>query len=322
MFEIISTVLWIMIVGNPSGSPVLENEYRQDQAMIIIDTQCEPQQCPILSKDPKVAKEALDKAISERDEETIRLGLKKAQLSFKKEITLAVRNAYFQSFVPDFIDLLEVIQAGDKHIEVKQAHQQELKEAVIAALVHFTGLRFQNGGSISNNDVENIIQESREWYRANGPEIQQALTAEMLERQQETPILSRNYNVAKWAYDKAVSEGDKSTIRKGLDGLSLLLKRNVVEAIAKFNDKSFVPDLIKALEENQSLMSGGSETQAEKQELNKEIISALKQLTGLDFLFLKDSSMIPCFDDCPSKDIERVLRESREWQTAQKNKHP
>lgn len=279
--------------------------------------QAEYQENLILSDDYNIAKKTLEKAVAERDEATLRLGLKKGSLSIKKDVIQAVRNAYFQTFVPDLIAVLEEIQTSEK---AETDEQKQIKRIIIPALMHLTGLRFQQQEEFSRDDTQKIIEESQQWYRANEAEIQQSLKAEMIERQKPNPILSKNYNVAKWALDKAVSENDKPTLRLGLNAFSLLIKRKVVQAIKQFDDKSFVPDLIEALDNNQGAMSGGSETEFMQRELNEEIISALKQLTGLEFSFLSDSSTIPCFSDCPSKDIQRVLKESREWWEANKKR--
>lgn len=313
MIDVMSALLWMTLAVNLGGTPTSQKETAQKQISMAMKTQTMLRENPILSEDYAIAGKALDKAVSERDEATLRLGLKEGSPSFKKEIVQAVRNAWYQSFVPDLIAALEKYQVSTGAKIENTSDEQELKKAIVSALMHLTGLRFPNTEELSESDVQKILEESREWYRTNETEIQQTLNAEMLERRQETPILSKIYNVAKSALDKAILEKDKSTIRLGLKRNSPSFRTIVVQAIRQLDDKSFVPDLIKALEDNQVLMSGGSETQAEQQELNKEIISTLKQLTGLDFPYLNDSSTIPCFSDCPSKDIERVLTDSREW---------
>lgn len=316
MFDLINALLWIALSTKLGDSPPRQKEIGQQ--VIVVKTETEYQQNPILCKDYVVAKRALDKAVSERDAATLRLGLKKGSPFFKKEIVLAVRNAWFQSFVPDLITVLEENQISTSANKGNISERNELKKAVVAALRHLTGLPFPIPDELSISDLGKILEESREWYRVNGPEIQQTVIAEMVERQQATPILSKNYNVAKWAFDKAVSENDTATIRLGLKRESLSFRTLVIQAIKKFDDKSFVLDLIKALQDNQVIMSGGSETQTEQQELNKEIIGAIRQLTGLEFPYITESSTVPCFSDCPSKDIERILMESRKWREEHK----
>jgi hypothetical protein len=313
MYDVISAILWLVLAANPGDSPAPQQQQQngQNQTIAAETTPAELQENPILSSDYAVARQALDKAIVERDEVTLRLGLKKSSAAFAKEIVQAVKNAYYQSFVPDLTTMLEELRAGDE--KGLTAEKREVEKAVVSALMHLTGLRFSVTENLSADEVRKTAEQSREWYAANEAEIQKSLKDEMLDRQQTTPILSNNYKVAKAAFDKAVAEKDKRTLRLGLQKNSLNLKLLIVQAIKQFDDKSFVPDLIKALEDNQSIMSGGSEIKAAQQELNKEIISDLKQLTGLQFPYLTDESTVPCFSDCPPKDIQKVLKDSREW---------
>ncbi|HMS40446.1 MAG TPA: hypothetical protein PKE69_09485 [Pyrinomonadaceae bacterium] len=312
MIDILTVLLWVALSANPSNSGTRNDSYKNQQ-ITTIETSSNYQQDAILSKDYSVAKNALDNAVLERDETTIRLGLKNNSLIFKKDVVQAIKQLYYQAFVPDLIKALEENQAIIDGGSEMRIMQNDLTKAIVSALKHLTGLTFPNTENLSQGDIQKILEESREWYQVNELQIMEIVKAERLERQQETPILSKNYSVAKLALNKAILEKDKSTILLGLNGFSLLIKRDAVQAIKQFNDKSFVPNLIKALDENQGVMSGGSETEAEQQELNKGIILALKQLTGLEFSYLTNSSTIPCFSDCPSKDILRVLKESREW---------
>lgn len=312
MLDILNALLWVALTAN-MGNSGTQNDTYKTQLITTVATPTNYQQDSILSKDYPIAKKVLDKAVLERDEATIRLGLKNNSLTFRKDVVQAVKQLYYQAFVPDLIKALEenqpVIDGGSE----TRIMQSDLTKAIVSALKHLTGLTFPNTENLTQGDIQKILEESRQWYRTNEQQIQESVKAEMLERQQKTSILSKNYNVAKLALNKAVLEKDKSTIRLGLKGFSLLIKRDAIQAIKQLDDKTFVPDLIKALDENQGVMSGGSETEAEQQELNKEIISALKQLTGLEFPYLTDSSTIPCFSDCPSKDIQRVVKESSEW---------
>lgn len=313
MFDLINAFLWTVLAVNLTSSPAAQDKTGLGNPCVF-NEKTESQENPILSIDYACAKRALDKAVSERDEATIRLGLKKGSLIIRKDVIRAVQNAYYQTFVRDLAAILEEIQVTETN------ESEDLKKTIVAALIHLTGLSFPLSDNRSKSEVQEIVKQSREWYRANETKIQEELEAEMLERRKETPILSKNYRVARWAFDKAISEKDKSTLRVGLKGFFLSIKRDTVKAVAQLDDKSFVPDLIQTLDENQVIMSGGSETQAEQEGLNKEIISSLKRLTGLEFSYLTDLSTVPCFADCPSKDIQRVLKESRGWcETNKKN---
>lgn len=129
---------------------------------------------------------------------------------------------------------------------------------------------------------------------------------------QDDNILSKDYSVAEKALNKAVLEKDKETIRLGLKSPIFSIKQKTAEAIAEIKDKTFVPSLIEALEKNQGVIAGGSEAEVMQQELNKAIVYALEQLTGLQLLFSENLS---------ADDIQRILNESREWwKTYQKEK--
>lgn len=132
---------------------------------------------------------------------------------------------------------------------------------------------------------------------------QEAMTLQTQNKQQ-NPIMSKDSTIARQALDKAILNKDKATIQLGLTKNSLIFKKDVVRAIEQLNDKSFVPDLIKSLEDNQVEMGGGTETKFLQKELDKAIVSALKKITELDFSANDRSS-----DD----NIQEVLRKSREW---------
>lgn len=236
----------------------------------------------------------------------------------KKATVSAVRNAYFQSFVPDIINLLEKNQhcLGGK---TNNTMCQEFNKLLVGSIRHLTGLNHSLGDVYSKNQIQQILEKSRQWYQQNEYKIQKDLSDEMLERQRVNPILSRNYRVAKWALDKAILEKDKRALRLGLKGFSLTIRNKVVLTIMEFDDKSYVSDLIKALESNQGVMSGGSETEYFQLELNKSIVNALRKLTGLKFTYFEETPKKDInFYESPRKDIQKILIESREW--CRKNK--
>lgn len=130
---------------------------------------------------------------------------------------------------------------------------------------------------------------------------------------QDNEILSKDYNIAEKALSKAVKEKDKHTIRLGLKNPILTIRLKTVEAIKESDDKTFfVGDLIDALSENQLILEGGTETKIFQKELDRNIVSALEILTGLNF---------PRIENLSSKDIEKILKESREWLESNKSKN-
>ncbi|HSK74637.1 MAG TPA: hypothetical protein VK892_23255 [Pyrinomonadaceae bacterium] len=121
---------------------------------------------------------------------------------------------------------------------------------------------------------------------------------------QEDNILSKNYSVAEKALNRAILQKDKKTLRLGLKSPIFTIKQKTVETIADISDETFIPSLIEVLEKNQGTVAGGNEVKVMQQDLNKAIVLALEQLTGLQFLFSEKLS---------ANDIQRILNESREW---------
>lgn len=122
--------------------------------------------------------------------------------------------------------------------------------------------------------------------------------------EQDNDILSSDYTIAEKELDKAILKKDKNAVKAGLKSEFLNIKKKTVQTIEEFNDKTFVPDLITVLEENQSIIGGGTETQIEQNNLNRAVISALEHLTELKFEV--SNSLSP-------EDIEKVLVKSKDW---------
>jgi hypothetical protein len=284
------------------------------QSKILRENFSGQQEAPILISDYKTAKEALEKAIYERDEITLKLGLKTNSAILKQEVFRAIANLYYQWFVPDLIKSLEENQTTtDKEIKTS-SEQKKLNKSIISALAHLTGLEFfPNEKILPTEEFLEIRNKSLEWYKTYQKQIEQAMQQERLMMRQEISILSKFYYPAQRAFEKAVLEKDKITLRLGLKAFSLDLRRKVVSEIKKFNDKSFVSDLIKALEENQTIMSGGTETAIAQDLLDLEIVSAIEKLTGLQFPYIDKSINSDRFDKSSYNDVERILRESRQW---------
>lgn len=131
--------------------------------------------------------------------------------------------------------------------------------------------------------------------------------------QQDAPILSKDYSIAERALNRAALEKDSATLVSGLKAISLEIRNRAVIELTKFDDRSLVVDLLDALKSNQTLMSGGSETEGMQRELNRSIINALTKFTGLKFDYVTDYSLLPCFSQCPTPEIERVIQETKAW---------
>jgi hypothetical protein len=140
---------------------------------------------------------------------------------------------------------------------------------------------------------------------------------DMQNPQQQDLVLAKDYYVAKKALDKAVQEKDVAVIRKGLKGFSFQIKKDVVKEVKKLNDKTFVPDLADVLELNQGALSGGSEVEVQQKELDRLIISALEQLTGLKFDYTENLSQT--YNMSENDDVQRIIKQARLWWKVNKN---
>src|ERR1700674_2893298 len=81
-------------------------------------------------------------------------------------------------------------------------------------------------------------------------------------------ILSDNYSVAKGVLDENRRKKDTRLVCLSLSNASLLIKKLAAEALKEIGDKSSVSCLIEALENNQVVYTGGTETQILQQQLN------------------------------------------------------
>lgn len=103
-------------------------------------------------------------------------------------------------------------------------------------------------------------------------------------KQEDDSILSCDYSTAKKALEKALQKNDKDAIRRGLKRpFSFDLKMDIAKAISQLKDKSFIPDLIDALEKNQGVFNGGTETAISQALLSRELMVTIAELTGLRF---------------------------------------
>jgi hypothetical protein len=128
---------------------------------------------------------------------------------------------------------------------------------------------------------------------------------------QDKDILSRDYKTAETALNKAVTEKNTAVVKLGLQSAILSIRLKTSEAIKELDDKAFVPSLTDALEENQSILDGGSETRVMQVDLNKSLVANLEKLTGMKF----NLSEKPTFEE-----MQQVIKKSREWCAANQAK--
>lgn len=127
----------------------------------------------------------------------------------------------------------------------------------------------------------------------------------------EEQILNDDYNVANRALDEAKKSKNAVAVRLGLRHRSLTLRKQAAESLKELKDKASVPSLIKALEDNQVVYRGGTETEILQGELNNAIISALQELTGINF----------STEAASTKDnIQKIILCSRQWWAENKGK--
>jgi hypothetical protein len=119
-----------------------------------------------------------------------------------------------------------------------------------------------------------------------------------------TRVLSPDYATATPALAEAIKDRDAGLVRLALGHPILEIKRQAADALAEFGDRSCVPDLIDALDRNQAVYRGGSETRAVQVELNGALLAALRKITGVDFGPTDPSS---------DKEVRRALEMSRQW---------
>lgn len=128
----------------------------------------------------------------------------------------------------------------------------------------------------------------------------------------EEQVLSTDYRVAKQALEESLRRRNVAAIRLGLKNHSLLIKREAADALRGLMDKASVGHLIEALENNQVVYRGGSETLYFQAELNKALAFALEKLTGIDFHTGRSLSQA---------EIKLVLDRGKQWWVSYQRRH-
>ena len=123
--------------------------------------------------------------------------------------------------------------------------------------------------------------------------------------------LSKDFAVAKEALEENKKRKNVEMIRLSLGHSSLIIKRLAAEALAELRDKASVPSLVKALENNQVTLRGGTETQVMQSELDRDIVSALENLTGMGF---------PENVVLSSSEKKQIIERSNQWWNANKQR--
>ena len=117
-------------------------------------------------------------------------------------------------------------------------------------------------------------------------------------------ILSADFTTAERALSEAIKNRDAAAVARALEQQHLELKLRAAIALAAIGERTSVPRLIEALEQNQVKITGGGEAMALQGDLNRALLAALSKLTAIDF---------GPIDPPSQQDVEKALRLSREW---------
>jgi hypothetical protein len=159
-------------------------------------------------------------------------------------------------------------------------------------------------GLVGCTNIETRVQYTKDMSIAESLNLK-----ENWQPMQENDILSKDYNIAERALNKAVNEKNKDFIKLGLKSTILAIRLKTVEAINKIADYAFVTNLIDALQENQGIIDGGSEVKIQQEDLNTAIIQGLERLTKLKFKVSKQLTAI---------EIEDIIKKSNNFLDEQK----
>ncbi len=116
-------------------------------------------------------------------------------------------------------------------------------------------------------------------------------------------LLSKNFTEAKQALDSVIVRKDQFLICFALSNSDWLIRGLAGKALREVADDDSVPCLVKALENNQDILSGGSEARVSQEELNTDLVDALVRIGNL------------ALDKKPKYEkieIERIITESKQ----------
>lgn len=275
-----------------------------------IQTKQTKRQMQILKGDYEAAKQSLLEAAAAKDKATVKVALKQRRFGpgFQSDAVNAVKQINDKDFVSDLIEVLENNQniAWRGGSEVKFL-QKQLNKTITSTLEVLTGLKFGTSEDLTPQEIEIVLEVSREWFKTHISVINQKVT----------PILSKDFAVAEEALNQAIEQKDKEALRKGLKNQIFFpwerTSEKLIRAVVKMKDVTFVPNLIEVLQQNQSIIAGGGEIVASQLILDRTLINALKELTGLDFEISNFS--LKSIDDTKKhrNEIEEIIKQSLGW---------
>ena len=117
-------------------------------------------------------------------------------------------------------------------------------------------------------------------------------------------LLSENFSEAKKALDEVVEKNNSAQTCLALSNSDWLIRSYAGKALKQITDGDSVPCLVKALEKNQDILSGGSEARVSQMELNTDLVDALNRITKLDLVTKSKYE---------KEDIEQISRDANQW---------
>jgi hypothetical protein len=121
----------------------------------------------ILNKDFKTAMSALEENMLQKNTSLVCLSLKHPSLIIKLKAASALNKMGAKTAIPHLIQALEdnqVVRSGGTEVQLLQ---KELNEPIILALTKMTDKQVPSGKIHSDADIQNVINESKEWWEKN-----------------------------------------------------------------------------------------------------------------------------------------------------------
>ena len=186
-----TTILYsiiILSVGFLLGCANLETAGTQSQGLpkteqtsaaktpLVEKTTSPAQSNDILSRDYKTAENALGKALADKKNEVVKLGLQSPILAIRLKTADAVRELDDTVYVPSLIAALEdnrgIMDGGSE----TQNMQRDLTESLVAGLEKLTKMKFNISEQLTPEDIQEVLKKSGEWWEVNKKDFENTET--------------------------------------------------------------------------------------------------------------------------------------------------
>lgn len=170
----------LLIMGceiEPNGKENATEETRMNP--IKISSQATPITNNILATDYSVAKKFLNKALVEKDLETIRLGLKGFSFQIRIDVVEAIERLKDPRFLPDLATTLEDNQGCFSGGSETDSLQRDLDQQLISAIRQLTNMKLESYESTREqscvnekyqDSIRKIVKETRDWFKQHPPQ--------------------------------------------------------------------------------------------------------------------------------------------------------